>query len=311
MAEQLVTFSEKPQAEFLIAGWRRQWSDGGRVSGGLTRYLVEKLGARKIGEMTHQVSQDCYPFQVAGTHDTFRPLVAYEEGLPTKSMYRENYFYDAGNGLIIFRGEEPWFRIDEFGDAFFQGIQELGIKQTAAVEGVNGPVPPDLERRITCVYSKAEMRETLDRYGVQFSSYGSDGRRGPTIGMALVSMAHFEYPDVAMFRLGAMAPMYPFSTQGNDQVGIVRDHRSYYDIMRRLKSLFKLDIDLSELEQLGQTESERLMETLERIGSQNREAKQLIDSVRTDYNYTPFVEPVDLDPGLDKALEDILRNLPE
>lgn len=311
MAEQLVTFTEKPQAEYLIAGWRRQWSDGGRVSGGLTRYLIEKLGARKIGEMTNDVSLDCYPFQVAGTHDTFRPLVAYQEGLPNRSMYRENYFYDAGNGLIIFRGEEPWFRIDEYGDAFFQGIRELGVKQTAAVEGVNGPVPPDLERRITCVYSKAEMRDTLDRYGLQFSSYGSDGRRGPTIAMALVSIAHFEYPDVEMFRLGAMAPMYPFATNNNDQVGIIRDHRSYYDIMRRLKSMFKLDIDLSELEQLGQTESQRLSDTLERIGSSNQEAKQLIDTVRTDYNYTPFVEPVDLDPALEGTLEDILRNFPE
>ena len=275
MAEQLVTFTEKPQAEYLIAGWRRQWSDGGRVSGGLTRYLIEKLGARKIGEMTHSVSLDCYPFQVAGTHDTFRPLVSYQEGLPNRSMYRENYFYDAGNGLIIFRGEEPWFRIDEYGDAFFQGIRELGVKQTAAVEGVNGPVPPDLERRITCVYSKADMRSALDRYGVQFSSYGSDGRRGPTIAMALVSLAHFEHPDVEMFRFGAMAPMYPFATNNNDQVGIIRDHRSYYDIMRRLKSMFKLDIDLSELEQLGQTESQRLSDTLERIGSSNQEAKQL------------------------------------
>ena len=311
MAEQLVTFTEKPQAEYLIAGWRRQWSDGGRVSGGLTRYLIEKLGARKIGEMTNDVSLDCYPFQVAGTHDTFRPLVAYQEGLPNRSMYRENYFYDAGNGLIIFRGEEPWFRIDEYGEAFFQGIRELGVKQTAAVEGVNGPVPPDLERRITCVYSKAEMRDTLDRYGVQFSSYGSDGRRGPTIAMALVSLAHFEYPDVEMFRFGAMAPMYPFATNNNDQVGIIRDHRSYYDIMRRLKSMFKLDIDLSELEQLGQTESQRLSDTLERIGSSNQEAKQLIETVRTDYNYTPFVEPVDLDPALEGTLEDILRNFPE
>lgn len=311
MTDQLTTFSEKPPAEYLIAGWRRQWSDGGRVSGGLTRYLIEKLGARKIGEMGPDVSQQCYPFQVAGTHDTFRPLAAYQDGLPSRGMYRENYFYDAGNGLIIFRGEEPWFHIEVFGQAFFQAIKELGIKQTVAVEGVNGPVPPDMERRVTCVYSKPEMRETLDRYGLQFSSYGSEGRRGPTIAMALVSLAHFEYPDVEMFRLGSMAPMYPFATTNNDQVGISRDHRSYYDIMRRLKSLFKLDIDLSELQQLGETESQQLLETLERIGTANRDAKQLIDSVRSDYNFTPYEELVQLDPALDQTLDDILRNMPE
>ena len=311
MADELVVFQEKPSAQFLIAGWRRQWSDGGGISGGLPRYLIEKLGAKKIGELGPTVSTMCYPFQVAGTHDTFRPQAAYEDGLPSQPMHRENYFYDAGNGLIIFRGQEPWFRLDVFADAFFQAIGDLGIKQTAAVEGVNGPVPPELERRITCVYSKPEMRKTLDRYGVQFSSYGSEGRRGPTIAMALVTLAHYHYPDLEMFRIGAMAPMYPFVTADNEQVGIPRDHRSFYDIMRRLKAMFKLDIDLAELETLGKNDSEELQRRLDRISSTNPEAKQLIEGARTDYGFTLFEEPVDLDPCLDKTLDDILRNQPE
>ena len=311
MADQLVVFQEKPSAQFLLAGWRRQWSDGGGISGGLPRYLIEKLDAKKIGELGPTVSDLCYPFQVAGTHDTFRPLVAYEDGLPSRPMHRKNDFYDAGNGLIIFRGQEPWFRIDVFAEAFFQAITELGIKQTAAVEGVNGPVPPDLERRITCVYSKPGMREMLDKHGMQFSSYGSEGRRGPTIAMALITLAHYQYPDIEMFRIGAMAPMYPFVTSSNEQVGISRDHRSFYDILRRLRAIFKLDIDLAELQVLGDAESKELQEQLDKISSSNPEAKQLIDSARADYAFTPYVETVELDPSLDKTLDDILRNMPE
>ena len=311
MADEFVVFQEKPSAQYLIAGWRRQWSDGGEISGGLPRYLIEKMGAKKIGELGSTVSSMCYPFQVAGTHDTFRPLAAYEDGLPSQPMHLENYFYDAGNGLIIFRGQEPWFRLDVFADAFFQAIKDIGITQTAAVEGVNGPVPPEMERRITCVFTRPEMRKMLDRYGVQFSSYGSEGRRGPTIAMALVTLGHYNYPDLEMFRIGAMAPMYPFVTSDNEQVGIPTDHRSFYDIMRRLKAMFKLDIDLSELEMLGKNESEELQSRLDRISSTNPEAKQFIDDARTDYDFTPFVEPVDLDPSLDKTLEDILRNMPE
>mgnify|MGYP007011236081 CR=1 FL=1 len=52
-----------------------------------------------------------------------------------------------------------------------------------------------------------------------------------------------------------------------------------------------------------------LAERLEEIGEANAEAKQLIDRIREDYVYTPFVEPVDLDPALDDALNDILRGL--
>jgi hypothetical protein len=311
MADELLILHEKPPAQYLIAGWRRQWSNGGRISSRLPRYLIEKLGARKIGELGPQVSTMCYPFQVAGTHDVFRPGAAYQEGLPSVAMYRENHFYDAGNGLIVFLGEEPWQRIDIYGAGFFQAVKELGIKQTVAVEGVNGPAPPDLERRITCAYSRPEMRETLERYGVQFSSYGSDSRRGPTLGMALVSLAHYEYPEVEMFRLGAMAPMYPFVAGASQQVSIATDRRAFYDIMRRLNSMFKLGIDLSELKALGDAESQELQSALERIGASSPEAKQIIDQVRAEYSYTPFEEPVELDPALDQTLNDILRNTQE
>ena len=310
MADELVIFEQKPAASYLIAGWRRQWSNGGRISSGLPRYLIEKLSAKKIGELGPQVSTMCYPFQVAGTHDAFRPVAAFQEGLPSESMHRENLFFDAGNGLVIFLGEEPWYRLDIYVQGFFEAIKELGIKQTVAVEGVNGPAPPDLERRITCAYSKASMKEDLERFGLQFSSYGSDGRRGPTIGMAMVSMAHFEYPDVEMFRLGAMAPLYPLLSSNNQQVGITRDHRSFYDIMRRLNAMFDLTIDLNELKGLADVESHELQTNLEKLSESSREAKQVIEQVRAEYNYTPFEQRVELDPALDQTLEDILRNLP-
>jgi hypothetical protein len=105
--------------------------------------------------------------------------------------------------------------------------------------------------------------------------------------------------------------MYPFVTGNNEPVGISRDHRSFYDIMRRLKSMFKLDIDLNELEVLGRNESEELQSRLDKISSTNPEAKQLIEGARTDFALTPYEEPVELDPSLDKTLDDILRNLPE
>ena len=311
MPEDLFTFTDKPDASYLLAGWRRQWSNGGRISSGLPRYLIEKNGARQIGQFSEYVNRMCYPFQVAGTHDAFRPSAAFHEGLPSVAMSRQNSFYEIGSGLIVFLGEEPWYRLDIYAEAFFSAIKELGVQQTVAVEGVNGPAPPDLERRITCVYSRAEMREQLERHGVQFSSYGSRGRQGPTIGMALVSVAHYQYPDVQMFRMGAMAPMYPFMTSNNNQLGITQDHRAYYDILRRLRSIFKIEMDLSELEQMGNRESQELLDNLERLGRTNSEAKQIIDQVRLDYQYTPYVEPVDLDPALDQALENILRDIGE
>ena len=86
MAESLVTFERKPNGRYLIAGWQRQWSDGGGISGGLPEYLIDKMSAEKIGEMNQTVSELCYPFQVAGTHDTYRPITSYLEGLPASPL---------------------------------------------------------------------------------------------------------------------------------------------------------------------------------------------------------------------------------
>ena len=311
MADELLNLDSKPATKQLIAGWRRQWSDGGEISGGLPRYLISKLGATQIGEMGPEVSKLCYPFQVPGTHDTYRPRVAYQDGLPLQPMTRRNRFYDAGNGLVIFLGQEPWFRIDVYAEAFFKAVQELGSPKIVAVEGYNGAAPPNMERSVSCIYSRADMKENLDKFGLRYSNYGSQSRSGPTIAMALVTIAHYEHPDYEMLRIGAMAPMYPFLPSDNDPVGINLDHRSFYDIMRRLKSMFDLEIDLSELLSLGETESQKLVETLEKIAETNPTAKDLIERAKTDFNFVPFETTVHMDPALNSALEDILRNAPD
>ena len=311
MTDDMLILHEKPDVQYMIAGWRRQWSDGGEISGGLPRYLIDKFGARRIGELGAEVSRMCYPFQVPGTHDIYRPRVSYKDGLPVSEMHRRNYFYDAGNGLIIYLGEEPWFRIDIYGQAFIQAIQELGIRQTVVVEGYNGAAPPDLERNVSCVYSQPFMKENLEKFGLRFSNYGSRGRSGPTIGMALITIVNQKHSDLEIFRLGAMAPMYPFNNTNNQPVGIARDHRAYYDIMRRLKVMFNLDIDLADLITMADTECHELEEALERIGSDNPRAKDLIDRARSDYVVSPFVEPADLNPALDRSIEDIIQNTPD
>ena len=114
-----------------------------------------------------------------------------------------------------------------------------------------------------------------------------------------------------MLRIGSMAPMYSFLTANNEPVGISKDHRSFYDIMKRLKAMFKLDIDLTELKEKGETESHGLQETLERIASSNPRAKELIEQAREEFKFTPFEEHVELAPELDKELDDIIKNMPD
>ena len=62
MTDELLVLRDKPPAQYMIAGWRRQWSDGGEISSGLPQYLIDQTKARRIGEMGPQVSRMCYPF---------------------------------------------------------------------------------------------------------------------------------------------------------------------------------------------------------------------------------------------------------
>ena len=306
MAEPLIALDEVPETRVVIAGWRRQWSDGGNISSGMPRWLIDKMSARRIGQMTDEISRMCFPFQVAGTHDLYRPRAAFNEGLPSRPMQWDNGFWDAGNGLVIFLGIEPWYRIDLYGQAFFEAMATLGNPKVAAVEGYNGPAPPEQERRISCVYSKASMADELRQHGMLFSSYGSSQRQGPTVGMAMVSIAHYQHPDVEMVRVGAMAPMFPFSGGSGGQLGITTDHRAFYDIMRRLRALYSLDIDLSDLRPRYEEEADRLQESLDRVAQRNDEARRYIERVRNEHNFQPFEEPVDLPASIEGTLADIL-----
>jgi hypothetical protein len=109
-----------------------------------------------------------------------------------------------------------------------------------------------------------------------------------------------------MVRVGAMAPMFPFSGSSGGQLGITTDHRAFYDIMRRLRALYTLDIDLADLRPRYEEEASRLQESLDRVAERNDEAKRYIDRVRNDYHFEPFEEPVALDPGIEGTLADIL-----
>ena len=309
MAEPLIALDEVPETRVIIAGWRRQWSDGGNISSGMPRWLIDKLSARRIGQMTGEISRMCFPFQIAGTHDLYRPRAAFNEGLPSRPMQWDNGFWDAGDGVVIFLGIEPWYRIDLYGQAFFEAVSALGNPKVAAVEGYNGPAPPEQERRISCVYSKASMADELRQHGMLFSSYGSQQRQGPTVGMAMVSIAHYQHPDVEMVRVGAMAPMFPFSGSSGGQLGITTDHRAFYDIMRRLRALYSLDIDLSDLRPRYEEEAERLQESLDRVAQRNDEARRYIERVRNEHNFQPFEEPIELPPSIEGTLADILGQL--
>jgi predicted ATP-grasp superfamily ATP-dependent carboligase len=296
---------EKPEAEenYMIVGWR-QWADAGGISSELPQYLIEKTGAKKIGEIKND---GFYLFQIPGTHHFLRPEIKLEQGYRKTLEVRKNEIFYAGDGkkgLVIFLGDEPHLNEEQYAEAFFDVAEALKVKQAAAVGGVYGPVPFDKDREISCVYSMRSMKEALSNYAVKFSNYEG----GTTIGTYLIDKA--EHRAIEFLAFYAFVPAYDFGQQSLLQqqgIRIETDYKGWYDLMRRFNHMFHLGINLAELEK----ESENLIASMEKkVKEMEKEIPQLnireyMEKVGEEFTEMTFMP---LDDVWERELGDLFDN---
>lgn len=296
---ELVELWEKPRgAKYMIAGWY-QWADAGEVSSGLPHYLIERTLARTIGEIK---PDGFYLFQFPGTHDLLRPMVKLKDGYRVALEERRNEFFYADNddhSFLIFLGDEPHMNVEQYAEAFLDAVEALGVERVAIVGGVNGPMPYDKDRQISCVYSLPTMKDELQEYAVELSDYEG----GATIGVCLADKA--EERGIELFAFYAMVPAYNFSQSHSSvqRISAEEDYKAWHDLMKRLDYMFGLNLDLSDLEQ----QSETLISAWDtRIARLEREMPDLVreylEEVNADFTEKPF-DP--LNQAWGKALEDI------
>lgn len=283
----LIELWEKPAADkCMIAGWY-QWADAGDVSSGLPRYLIDETQARKIGEIK---PDSFYLFQIPGTHHLLRPVVRLSEGLREEMEERKNEFFysdNEGGEFLIFLGEEPHQNEGQYAEALLDAVEELGVRRMAIVAGVHGPMPYDKDREISCVYSLPELKEEITKYAVKMSNYEG----GATIGTYLAHKAEPRGIEAIVFY--AMVPAYDFSRGSvlTQRMAMDEDFKAWYDLMRRLKFMFKLDMDLSDLER----RSEELISTWDsKIEELEQEMPQLevrdyMEEVNEDFTEVSFM----------------------
>jgi proteasome assembly chaperone (PAC2) family protein len=239
---------EKPASgKCIIAGWH-QWADAGEVSSGLPQYLIDETQARKVGKID---PDEFYLFQIPGAHDLLRPVVKLKEGHRESLQRRANEFFYAGDGekgFFVFLGNEPHKNEALYAKMFLKAVEELGVKRVAILGGVHGPVPHDKNRQISCVHSMPDLKDELQRYAVELSNYEG----GATIGTYLADRA--EERDIELIVFYAIVPSYTFSlgSRAAKQMAMELDYKAWYDVMIRLNHMFKLDLDLSDLERRGQ-----------------------------------------------------------
>ena len=282
---------------FMVAGFS-QWANAGNVSTGIPEYLIGKLDARRVG---HIDKSSFYIFQLPISQFMFRPPVKYVEGY--EEDYQEepinDFYYTelSGKGFIIFIGTEPNQHEDVYVNALLDGAKELGVKRIIVPAGVGGDIPFDKERLVSCTYSLKHMREELNNYALSFSNYDKNA----TIGMVI---NHYSKErGIESVRMSARTPSYQIPITSPS------DKRAMYDILRRIRYMFGIDLDLSDLDKESKQQNSDFKKELRRLYISNSELEPQIttymEQIEESFKELRFVEPTKIPDVFLKEFNDL------
>jgi proteasome assembly chaperone (PAC2) family protein len=208
------------------------WMDGGDVSTGTVRRLVDLLGAKPFADI------DPEPYcllNIPGSMELaalFRPHVKIEDGRITRLDMPENVFYchEPAN-LVLFLGKEPNLRWHEFGDAVLKLTAAVAVRRVLFVGSFGGSVPHTREPRLYVTCSDERLLPEMGRYGLRRTGYEGPGSftsylltRAPSAGLEMTSLV-------------AEIPGY---LQGRNPMSIEA-------VTRRLAKILQLPLDLGAL----------------------------------------------------------------
>ena len=224
------------------------WMDGGKVSTGTVKCLIEKLGAQRFSEIE---AEGFYIYNFPGSMEItslFRPHTRIKNGLIESYEVPTNaFFYNEQSELILFLGKEPNVQWREFAECIFSLCSEFGVKTIYFIGSVAGPVPHTREPRIFCSVSNAKLKETLQQYGVKFTDY-----EGPASIVTYLT-ANCNERGLSMVSLVATIPAY---VQGNNP-------KCVEAVTRRLAGILGLQIELDDLREISDEFEKKLSDVVQ------------------------------------------------
>jgi len=208
------------------------WMNGGEVSTGTVKWLIENLGAQKFADIE---PEGFYIYSFPGSMEMtalFRPHTKIKDGLiRTYEAPANAFFCDQQNNLILFLGKEPNLQWREFADCLFSLCSDFNVKMIYFIGSVSGLVPHTREPRLLCSVSDNKLKETFQHYGVKFTNY-----EGPASFITYLTANAGEY-GLSVVSLVATIPAY---VQGNNPKCIEA-------VTRRLAGILELQIELDDL----------------------------------------------------------------
>ncbi|MHC4573170.1 MAG: PAC2 family protein [Planctomycetota bacterium] len=246
--DRLRIYKRPPLSEPKLLMGFSGWMDGGEVSTGTAKCLVDKLGAQKFAEIE---AEGFYIYSFPGSMEMtalFRPHTKIEEGLVRSFKIPANDFYgDEQHNLIFFLGKEPNLQWGDFMDCVFSLCSEFGVKMIYFIGSVAGLVPHTREPRLLCSVSDDSLKETFQHYGVKFANY-----EGPASLITCLT-ANANRHGLSMATLVATVPAY---VQGNNPKCIEA-------VTRRVAGILGLQIELDDLREVSDEFEKKLSDVVQ------------------------------------------------
>ncbi len=276
-----ILFLEKPELRqpCLICGING-WVDGGEAATGTTRYLIEKLGAKKFAEMP---LDRYHVFQVPGQL-SLRPQIKIEDGLLKEHVMPSNEFFywvnpHSDQDLILYLGTEPNTNWEEYAENILNLAADYGARRVLVPGGVLDKTPHTREAGVFCACSSKELRQELLKYAMQSSNYEGPGSFTTTM-LYLSRQRKLPFATVI-----ARATYYP-----EFNVVIPRNAKAIRAIVLRLNDLLRLNLDISDLDR----EADELEVKLNFMASHNQEFQTYIEELEKEYVEVKYETPLDI-----------------
>jgi proteasome assembly chaperone (PAC2) family protein len=224
------------------------WMDGGEVSTGTLKCLIDKLEAQRLADIR---PENFYIYNFPGSMEItalFRPYTRIKDGLIKSYEAPTNTFFcSEKDNLLLFLGKEPNLRWEEFADCIFSLCSDFSVKTIYFIGSVAGLVPHTREPRIFCSVSDEQLKETFRHYGVKFTDY-----EGPA-SIVTYMTANANKHGLSMASFITTIPVY---VQGNNPKCIEA-------ITRRLAGILGLQIDLDDLQSISDEFERKLTEIVQ------------------------------------------------
>lgn len=234
------------------------WMDGGDVSTGTVRGLVDEFAAEPVAEID---SEGFYIYSFPGSMELialFRPHIQIADGIVKKFETPRNIFYSSEQRkLAFFVGKEPNLNWRKFSECLFDFVSEMGISSVFFVGSFAGSVPHTREPRLHVSVSDPRLKEDLARYDLRPTNY-----EGPGSFMTYLTTQATER-GVEMANIVAEIPAY---LQGTNPSSIEA-------VTRRLAAILGLEVDLAKLRCAGNEWESQVTEAI-------REDSEMAETVR-------------------------------